>query len=218
MIEFGAQAARPLPVILLLDCSGSMSGEKIAAVNAAVRELGADMAATRQPQGEVHLCGIQFWDRVEVGPLQPATAWQAPTLVAAGRTAMGGAIDALIELLADRSRVPSTSFAPTVVLISDGVPTDDFEGAPSRLLSLPRREKIVRLAMAIGEDADQALLRRFIGDPEVPLVRANETARIRDFFRWVTLSVQVRTQSRMPDAAPLVAAHLAHIPDGDLVY
>ncbi len=218
MIEHHGRPPRPLPVILLLDCSGSMSGEKIAAVNAAVRELGAEMADSRQPQGEIHVCAIRFANKAEVGMLEPASAWQAPELVAGGQTAMGAAIEALIALLDDRERVPVRAFTPTVVLISDGVPTDNFDRALDRLLEPTRRHRMVRLAMAIGADADEELLKRFIGNPEVPLVRANETARIRDFFRWVTLSVQVRTQSRMPDAAPLVAPHLAHIPDSDLVY
>jgi uncharacterized protein YegL len=218
MIEFKPVPPRPLPVILLLDCSGSMAGEKIAAVNAAVRELAAEMASSRQPQGEIHLCAIRFWERVEVGPLQPASQWQPPLLVADGRTSMGGALDALIALLEDRDRLPAAAYAPTVVLISDGLPTDHFEVALKRLLGQRHRDKVVRLAMAIGNDADPELLKRFIDNPEVPLVRTNETARIRDFFRWVTLSVQVRSQSRAPNAAPLVAPHLAHIPDQDLVY
>jgi uncharacterized protein YegL len=218
MIEFGASAARPLPVILLLDCSGSMAGEKIASVNAAIRELSAEMAASRQPQGEIHLCAIQFADRVEVGASTAARDWCAPTLTASGHTAMGGALDAVMKLLDDPERTPMRAYSPTVVLISDGVPTDDFDGPLARLLDHPRHAKMVRLAMAIGQDADEALLRRFIADPKVALVRATETARILDFFRWVTMSVQVRTQSRMPDAAPLVAPHLAHIPDDDLVY
>ena len=131
---------------------------------------------------------------------------------------MGGAVDALIRLVEDPERVPPHAYTPTVVLISDGVPTDNFEAALGRLLEPKRKHRMVRLAMAIGDDADQALLKRFIANAEIPLVKANETARIRDFFRWVTLSVQVRTQSRMPDAAPLVAPHLAHIPDEDLSY
>jgi uncharacterized protein YegL len=218
MIEYRSTPPRPLPVVLLLDCSGSMAGEKIAAVNAAVRELGADLAASRQPQGEIHVCVIRFGNQVDVGPLQPAAAWAPPELHAGGQTAMGGAVDALIKLVEDPERVPPNAYTPTVVLISDGVPTDNFEAALGRLLEPKRKHRMVRLAMAIGDDADQALLKRFIANAEIPLVKANETARIRDFFRWVTLSVQVRTQSRMPDAAPLVAPHLAHIPDEDLSY
>lgn len=37
--KFTAPKAKPLPVILLLDVSGSMSGEKIRNVNDAVRDM-----------------------------------------------------------------------------------------------------------------------------------------------------------------------------------
>ncbi len=217
-VPFTPTPARPLPVILLLDCSGSMKGEKIEALNAAVRELSGEMASARQPQGEVYLCAIRFAQAVEVGPLLPAAQWTWTAATAGGATAMGGALDALRTLLADREKVPSNSFAPTVVLVSDGQPTDDFDGALAHLMELPRMSKVVRLALAIGEDADEAVLKRFVGNPEIPVVRARDTARIRDFFTWVSLSVHVRTRSRMPDEAPVVAPHLAHIPDHDLVY
>lgn len=216
--QFVLDTPRPLPLILLLDVSGSMQGEKIAALQAAVRELVQDLAQARQPQGEVHLATITFADGVVDGPLVPAAQAVVPDLSASGRTSMGAALERLKTLLDDRGLVPARAYTPTVVLVSDGQPTDHFDRALKELLASERAGRATRMALAIGEDADLDVLRRFVSNPEIPVIRAGEVARIRDFFRWVSFSVQVRTKSRNPDATQVVAPALADIPDDDLVY
>jgi hypothetical protein len=58
---------------------------------------------------------------------------------------------------------------PVLVLISDGQPTDDFEAGLERLLRQPWAQKAVRLAIAVGHDADQEVLQQFIGpEPRAP--------------------------------------------------
>jgi hypothetical protein len=52
---------------------------------------------------------------------------------------------------------------PVLVLISDGQPTDDFEAGLAALMAEPWARKAVRLAIAMGHDADEEVLQRFIG-------------------------------------------------------
>jgi len=53
-----------------------------------------------------------------------------------------------------------------LVLISDGAPTDGFERGLATLMAEPWARKAVRLAIAIGHDADLEVLQQFIGpDP-----------------------------------------------------
>jgi len=192
---------RPMPVIVLADSSASMSGAKIGALNTALRELAADLARVDDPRMEIHLGLIRFGGDVElVLPPAPVTG-PPPTFQAAGNTPMGQSIDALGVLLQDRQLVPSSAFMPTLVLVSDGHPTppEAAREAIDRLLDTQRGSKATRLAMAIGEDADRRILRRFIACDEMPLFCAGDVHRIREFFRWVTFSVQLRSQSRTPD-------------------
>ncbi len=205
--SFVLDTPRPLPLILLLDKSGSMDGEKIATLNAAIQELGQDLAQAETPQGEVHIVMIVFDHGVTVQPMVPAREFLPESLTAGGATAMGAAIDAARALIEDRDRVPSRAYAPTMVLVSDGQPTDDVRGPLQRLFDSERGRKALRLALAIGNDADVDTLQKFVGNPELPVIKATEVRRIRDFFRWVSMSVQVRSKSRNPDqptVAPLV--------------
>jgi uncharacterized protein YegL len=70
-----------------------------------------------------------------------------------GVTDMGKVLTVMAEQLA---MPPMTECAlpPVLVLISDGQPTDDFAGGLKALLDLPWSKKAVRIAIAIGEDAD----------------------------------------------------------------
>lgn len=215
---FVLETPRPLPVILLLDCSSSMSGTKIDALNAAVRELTQELAATKQPQGEVHLATISFGAHIDRTELVPASEAQLPPLSAGGMTPMGAALDELLVLLEDRDKLPSRAYTPTLVLISDGQPTDHFDKALTALLESPRGKRATRLALAIGDDADTGVLKRFVNHAEIPVIRAKEVSRIRDFFRWVTYSVQARSKSRSPDTAQVISPAMADIPDDDLVF
>lgn len=214
--SFVVATARPLPVILLLDISGSMEGTKIAALNAALKEMAQDLGGSATPQGEIHVGVVVFNSSVDVSPPVPAKDFVAREFMASGRTQMGAAIDAARLLLEDRERIPSRAYTPTLVLVSDGQPTDGADAAIRALLGSERGKRAARLALAIGDDADVDMLRRFVANPEVPVIRAHETARIRDFFKWVTFSLQLRTKSRDPDAAPLPP--VVGFDDADLIY
>jgi Mg-chelatase subunit ChlD len=59
--EFTSSAARPLPVILLADVSGSMAAEgKIDALNQSVREMLATFASTDDLRAEIHVAIVTF--------------------------------------------------------------------------------------------------------------------------------------------------------------
>lgn len=214
--SFVVATPRPLPVLLLLDTSGSMTGTKIAALNSALKEMAQDLGGSSTPQGEIHVGVVVFHSQVDVADPVPAKLFTVPEYVAGGQTAMGAAIEAARVMLEDRERIPARAYTPTLVLVSDGQPTDAADSAIRALLGSERGKRATRLALAIGDDADVEMLKRFVSNPEVPVFRAHETARIREFFRWVTFSVQMRTKSRDPDAAPLPP--VAGFDAEDLVY
>lgn len=214
--SFVQTEARPLPLILLLDVSASMEGEPIATLNHAVRELSQELAAAETPQGEVHIAVIAFNHTLATRPMVPARDFTPETLVANGSTSMGAAIDAARALIEDRKVIPSRAYAPTVVLVSDGHPTDDVARPIQRFLASERAQKAMRLALAIGEQADVETLKRFVANPELPVIRAHDVSRIRTFFRWVSMSVQVRSKSRNPDQ-PTVAP-LADFGEDDILF
>jgi len=201
--EFTVSEARPLPVILLLDSSGSMEGDKISILNASVREMLQSFASEDDISAAIHVGVIQFgrtvgWHQ----PLLPVedVISQWSDLTASGKTPLGQALTLLRESLDDRSIISSRAYKPTIVLVSDGKPTDDWGGPMTELLASPRASKASRFAMGIGADADPVVLSQFIGAAAASRVfEAHEAGRIQKFFRFVTMSVTTRTRSGNPN-------------------
>lgn len=202
--EFTAQTARPLPVILLADVSGSMGVDgKIQALNHAVREMVNAFQDESDLRAEIHVSVITFGGearmRMPLGPAQDA-AWS--DLGASGGTPMGAAFDIARGLIEDREIIPSRAYRPTVVLVSDGQPTDTWQEPLQLLLGSERGGKAFRMALAIGADADHDVLKAFLADPEARVYRADEARQIRQFFQLVTMSVSNRSRSANPNSAP----------------
>ena len=56
--------------------------------------------------------------------------------------------------------------------------------------------------MAIGADADEAVLGRFIEGTPNGLFYSENAKQMRDFFKFVTMSVTIRTKSQTPNVIP----------------
>src|SRR2546429_8208135 len=97
MAEF---VGRRLPVYLVLDCSGSMSGEPIEACRQGLKALLADLRGDPQALETAYLSVITFGNSAQqVCPLTELTAFTEPTLVASGTTALGDALRLLEQCL-----------------------------------------------------------------------------------------------------------------------
>ena len=125
---------------------------------------------------------------------------------------MGMAFEKVAEMIEDQAIVSSRAYTPTVVLISDGNPTDyDASGktldeifewdALKSIHSGSRSSKAVKLAMGIGGDVDMNILKAFINNDEIPVISAKDNNTISKFFEWVTMSVSVRSVSANPNQA-----------------
>lgn len=188
---------RVLPVIVLADVSGSMAEHaKIETLNLALREMLTALADTAEPDVQISVAVISFGGggaRLHTPLTAPeALAWQ--DLTAAGGTPLGAALDELVKLAADRTVLPDNAFVPTVLLVSDGHPTDNFEAALTRFEKSAVGTRSVRLALRIGPDANQDLLERFTGDRNAVLA-ATDAAEIDRHFRFVTYTVMSRAKS-----------------------
>jgi hypothetical protein len=120
----------------------------------------------QNPEAQILVRVLSFADaaRWHVGSPTPVdqllSQWN--DLQAGGLTAMGEAMRQLAAVL----RTPpmeQRALPPVLVLISDGAPTDDFSAGLHTLLAEPWATKAVRLAIAIGHDADLEVLQQFIG-------------------------------------------------------
>ena len=201
--SFTASVARPLPVLVLADISGSMSVDgKIDALTSALADMVAAFSEEDDGRAEIHTAFVTFGGTAQVHQeLASASRTQLQPFVASGMTPMGAAFDLARAIVEDREKIPSRAYTPAIVLVSDGLPTDAWEPALERLLGSERARKAQRFALGIGEDADADVLRRFLADPEAKVYGAQDARQIKSFFRWVTMSVTSRSRSINPDSA-----------------
>ena len=205
--KFTAPKAKPLPVILLLDVSGSMSGDKIRNLNDAVRDMLDTFSDTENGETEIHVAIITFGSQVALHqPLASASDIHWQDLSAGGMTPLGTALQMAKAMIEDKDVIPSRAYRPTVVLVSDGGPNDAWEKPLNAFISDGRSAKCDRLAMAIGADADEAVLGKFIEGTSNRLFYAENAKQLRDFFKFVTMSVTIRTKSQTPNNVPEASA------------
>lgn len=216
--NFVAREPRPLPIFILADTSGSMRGEKIDELNLALREMVNSLNAADDIRGKFQLSIISFGGD-EVNTVQPLTdieGLELEELSAAGKTPMGAALETAKELIEDKEIVTSRAYAPTVVLISDGIPTDCTEEIYKSkkyaewepIIEFHKGERSSKcqcLALGIGDDADTDMLKAFINNPEIPVIKAHDVSGITKFFRWVTMSTVARMNSVNPNEVTFIA-------------
>lgn len=191
--------------VLLLDVSGSMQGEPIDLLNAALPEFKADVFADTLARKRIEVALITFGRTVElVTDFAPPENFDPPALVADGLTPMGEAINRAIDLVEERKRYykrqPLSYFRPWIVLISDGEPTDGdlWKSAASRV----HRGEVDKsfLFFAIGvEDSDMDVLNAISSKPSKKL----RGLRFRELFLWLSASLNSVSQSSPGDKIAL---------------
>jgi uncharacterized protein YegL len=205
----GELASRPLHFFWLVDCSGSMYGEKIGVVNNAIQSTVPEMvdAAKNNPNAQLLVRTLKFSTGASWVTSNPVNiedfAWD--DLDADGATSLGKAF----ELLAGQLTIPPMSdraLPPVIVLLSDGQPTDDYKQPLSELLNLPWGKKAVRIAISIGMDANDEILQEFTGNRELVLQANNPEALVK-MIKWAstTVSMVSAPASRRVDSVGVAA-------------
>ncbi|GHV31352.1 hypothetical protein FACS1894167_13600 [Synergistales bacterium] len=189
----GELASRPLHFIWIVDCSGSMCGEKIGSLNHAIQSTIPEMAdaARNNPNAQLLIRTLKFSTGASWVTSSPVNmedfAWD--DLSAEGVTDLGKAF----ELLAAQLTIPpmtDRALPPVLVLLSDGQPTDDYKQSLDKLLHLPWGKKAVRIAISIGQDADDDVLRDFTGNRELVLQANNPTALV-NMIKWASTAASL---------------------------
>lgn len=206
---------RRLPVYLLLDCSESMVGSAIAAINAAVPAMVLELRKIPYALETVAISVITFsGDARLVVPLSSLEFFKLPELKIHPGTSLGRALDMLASCVG-RDVVMTTherkgDWLPLVFLFTDGQPTDDWRDAAERIKKLsstqaardgelnaldaatPKREPAQKIAsiyaIGCGDDVDFSVLHE-ITDHALKTSEMDAKA-IRDAFVWITASVQ----------------------------
>lgn len=179
---------RRLPVYLLVDVSGSMSGEPLEQVKNGIQML---VAALRQDPYALEtawLSVITFGSSADVAvPLTELTAFQPPNLVVSGSTNLGDGL----KLVADRAANELTKTTPTtkgdwkpmVFLMTDGAPDSGWQSGLTRF----KQEKWGLVVCCSVDGGDESVLKQ-ISEVVVHL-NTSDSNSIKAFFKWISASV-----------------------------
>jgi uncharacterized protein YegL len=212
----GAVARRPLHFIWICDCSGSMAVDgKIQALNTAIREAIPHMqsVAKENPNANVLIRAVKFSNGAQWHIATPTgiDSFRWTDLSADGVTDMGKGL----RMVAEQLRVPpmdERALPPVLVLISDGQPTDDFKGGLKELMEQGWGKKAVRIAIAIGEDADGEVLQKFIGHSEIAPLQANNPEALVTYIKWVSTAVLKSASQPASQTTSETTVPAVHVP------
>jgi len=204
---------KTVPIILLLDVSGSMTDPptKIDSLNAAVSDM---IDTLKQASAEVSyaVAVITFGGQVNCifnPPYENVKKIQWKELEADSVTPMGKALEAAKALIDDKNYTKPSWYYATVILVSDGCPTDE-RGQPTDNWKKPMdnfvnegtSSRCDRMAMAIGHDADENVLKRFIAGTTNKLFYAHNARDIITFFKMVSRKTISRSKQQDPNNVP----------------
>jgi uncharacterized protein YegL len=185
---------RRLPVYLVLDVSGSMSGEPIEAVKNGVQLLHSSLRKDPYALESAYISVITFESSVQqVVPLTELAQFQPPNLSARGGTSLGAALQKVTDCANSEvkkgTKEEKGDWKPLVFFMTDGSPTDNVE---SGLQAFKNYRWGIVVACAAGSGADTAVLQR-ITENVVTLDTA-DSATIAAFFKWVSSSISTSSK------------------------
>jgi uncharacterized protein YegL len=191
--DFDASMRR-LPVYLLLDCSGSMNGEPITAVDIGVKYLLTELQGDPQALETVWMSVITFSSSAQqVVPLTELSKFVQPSISASGSTALGEALNLLSSCIAKEVRQTTAQqkgdWKPLIFLMTDGEPTDAWEQAADRIRKLRPGNLI---ACGAGPNVNANTLKRIT--EIVVMMNSYTPDTFKAFFKWVSASVTTASQ------------------------
>jgi uncharacterized protein YegL len=205
------------PLVLVLDCSGSMQGAAIDQLNEGMRLLEKELKDDAIASKRVRLLVIKYGghDTAEViGDWQDAMDFAPTTLEATGTTPTGQAVDlALAKVEEEKAAFRHAGVAytrPWLFLMSDGQPTDDWQDAADRCRQAEAANKVAVFPIFCADpNAPQGVIDQgvdslgaFSGRGAAAVKRLNGL-KFRELFLWLSASMKVVSQSRPGQQAQL---------------
>ena len=206
------------PCVLLLDTSGSMEGERLAALTGGLHTLRARLASDPLAASRIELAIITFDTHVRVvQPFVSPDQFIPPSLMASGKTHMAEGIERALTLVSARKAFDRQQglpyYRPWIFMITDGRSEGEPEAAvahaAARLRSQEQAKRVAFFAIGVA-DADLAALRKIVVREPLPL----RGLAFEELFAWLSASMQAVSRSQPGEKVELPPkGWLGHIAD-----
>ena len=192
------EGIRRLPVYLLLDTSGSMTGAPIEAVRRGVEQFKREVEQDAFAKETTCIGIITFGGGAEFATSGLISfdsfvdSFQPEILSASGQTPLGQALWLLNESL-DKDVKGAVKgkekgdWKPMVFIMTDGMPTDDWQEPREEILKRQRRKVVNVITVGCGPDINQQNLQEIAIGPTFNM--GSDDASFKAFFKWVTQSI-----------------------------
>ena len=203
LAEFADNPEPRCPVLLLLDTSGSMAGNKIRELNEGLSAFESDMTADELAAKRCEIAIVGFGPVREVMDFTSIEHFRAPQLHAEGGTPLGEAVTRGLELLRTRKELIRQNgvglYRPWVFLITDGAPTDSWKAAAAEVQRGEAAKSFAFFSVGVA-GADMDMLRQ-LNPAREPLTLSG--LKFRELFQWLSASLKSVSQSTPGDAVRL---------------
>ena len=190
------------PCILVLDCSASMMGARIEALNEAVAVFKEEVCEDQLTALRAEVGIIAYSHKINVvQDFVTVQEFTPPQLTANGGTRIAAAINKSLDMLEGRKQEYKDNgieyYRPIALLITDGKPEHDTPGdiavASERVKQAEKERAVAYFAFGV-DDADMDSLAKFMPLERPP--RPLSGAQLKGLFQWLSKSVSTISQSQ----------------------
>lgn len=184
---------RTMVLFFVVDTSGSMTGSKIGTVNSAIEEIVPELKdiSENNADAQIKVATLAFSTGARWVDSAPVAAenFRWNYLDANGVTDLGEACLQLNEKLSRSAFMSETtgSFAPAIFLMSDGEPTDNYKHGLEKLKQNNWFKKAIKVAVAIGDDANKTVLADFTGNTEA-VITVHTAEALKKWIQFVSVT------------------------------
>lgn len=186
--------------VLVLDVSGSMSGQPIDELNRGLIDFYNDIKTDQTTSNRLEVAIIEFNDTITCR-LEPSLIadFSMPTLAASGTTKLVDAVRVAMAKVQDRKNwYKSTSqayYRPWIILMTDGAPDNgqDVSGLAGEIHAAIAKKEFIFFAVGV-QGADMNMLKQ-ISDSNMPPAQL-QGLKFSAFFQWLSRSMTTISHSK----------------------